>query len=148
MTAESKFTVHLVVVTMATLITVAVHPKNASALGIQQESETLGNCQVVSVGAWDCTDSNGKHYICDTPNNPDKNKNCIPARMGTTGPQHLVPPTGGAMAPMSPQTPGRVPMQPVGPGGLMRRGVESDQPAEPPSGTSTPAEQPTGTTPQ
>jgi hypothetical protein len=54
-------------------------------------------CEVVSVGQWYCT-IDGKGYYCDTNKNPDKNKNCRPARTVPTRPK-------GQMAPLSPKSP-------------------------------------------
>ena len=55
-------------------------------------SETT--CEVVSVGNWYCT-IDGKGYYCTTPKNPDKNKDCMPAkRVRNPGP--VLNPAGGA----------------------------------------------------
>ena len=37
-------------------------------------------CEVVSVGNWYCT-IDGKGYYCTKKDNPDKNKDCMPARV-------------------------------------------------------------------
>ncbi|MBX3235531.1 MAG: hypothetical protein KF814_05220 [Nitrospiraceae bacterium] len=57
-----------------------------NAAPIRQGTGADATCEVVSVGQWYCT-IDGKGYYCDTNNNPDKNKNCRPARIAPTGPK-------------------------------------------------------------
>lgn len=76
-----------VVVTLAVLLILGLSPGPLiQAAPIRQGTSADASCEVVSIGQWYCT-IDGKGYYCDTNNNPDKNKNCRPARLAPTGPK-------------------------------------------------------------
>ncbi len=62
-----------------------------AAASRQQGGSADTSCEVVSVGQWYCT-IDGKGYYCDTNSNPDKNKNCRPARIVPGGPRGALNP--------------------------------------------------------
>ncbi len=76
----------------------------------QQGTNAETTCEVVSVGQYYCK-INDKCYYCDTKTNPDPNKNCRETKCDKALTR---PGIKGTMRPPS--------------GGVLRRGVEGEQP--------------------